>query len=281
MLRSGAKEEPHGKDPLLPSNDVQDSNAHLSEDIELGKNKEAEQLDALGELVEALIIDEVLGVIKSGKEATVYCCRGFQGEPPRLAAKVYRDRDVRRFSNDYAYVEGRTRGMHRRDVAAIAAKSRAGREISFGQWVDEEWKTLQVLRDAGCDVPEPLHRGGRVILMEYFGDDTGAAPMLANVRLDRDEARDVFERMMRNIELMLACDRVHGDLSPFNVLYRDGELRIIDFPQAVDPRFNSGALPLLERDVARVCEYAARSGVEADAARITRSLWSRFLRSEL
>jgi RIO kinase 1 len=198
-----------------------------------------------------------------------------------VAAKVYRDRDVRRFSNDYAYVEGRTRGMHRRDVAALAAKSRAGREIAFGQWVDEEWKTLQLLHEAGCDVPWPLYRDGRVILMEYFGDDGGAAPTLANVRLDRDEAREVFERLMRNIELMLACDRVHGDLSPFNVLYRDGELRIIDFPQAIDPRFNSSALPLLQRDIERICEYAARCGVEADAARLTRGLWARFLRSDL
>jgi RIO kinase 1 len=247
----------------------------------VGKNKEAEQLGALGELIEALVIDEVIGVIKSGKEATVYCCRGFQGEPPRVAAKVYRDRDVRRFSNDYAYVEGRTRGMARQDIAAIAAKSRAGREIAFGQWVVEEWKTLRLLYDAGCDVPEPLYRDGRVILMEYIGDDDDAAPMLAHADLDRDEAGDVFERLMRNIELMLACDRVHGDLSPFNVLYREGELRIIDFPQAIDPRFNGSAMPLLQRDIERICEWAARRGVEADGARIARTLWARFLRSDL
>lgn len=247
----------------------------------MGKNKEAEQLDALGELIESLILDEVLGVIKSGKEATVYLCRGFQGEPPLLAAKVYRDRDVRRFDNDRAYTEGRTRGMARRDAAAIAAKSRAGRELAFGQWVDEEWRTLGLLHAAGCDVPAPIGRYGRVVLMEYFGDGGAAAPMLADVRLGRDETRDVFERLLRNIELMLACDRVHGDLSPFNVLYRDGDLRVIDFPQAVDPRFNASALPLLERDIERVCQYAARSGVEADAARIARSLWGRFLRADL
>lgn len=247
----------------------------------MGKNKETEQLDALGELIESLILDEVTGVIKSGKEATVYLCRGFQGDPPRLAAKVYRDREVRRFANDAGYTEGRTRGMARRDVVAIKAKSRAGREISFGQWVDEEWKTLQLLHDAGCDVPAPLGRHGRVVLMEYVGGEDGAAPMLANVRLERDEAQAVFERLIRNIELMLACDRVHGDLSPFNVLYHDGDVRIIDFPQAVDPRFNSSALPLLERDVDRICQYAARYGVQADAPRITRSLWARFLRSEL
>ena len=58
---------------------------------------------------------------------------------------------------------------------------------------------------------------------------------------------------MRNVELMLAYDRVHGDLSAYNVLYRDGEVRIIDFPQAVDPRFNSNALYLLERDIEHLC----------------------------
>jgi RIO kinase 1 len=72
---------------------------------------------------------------------------------------------------------------------------------------------------------------------------------------------------MRNIELMLACDRVHGDLSAYNVLYAGpGEIRIIDFPQAVDARFNSNALMLLERDIGNICAY---------------SLWSRYLRSEL
>ena len=80
---------------------------------------------------------------------------------------------------------------------------------------------------------------------------------------------------------MLACDRIHGDLSAFNVLYREGDVRIIDFPQAVDPRFNSSALTLLERDVDRICEYASRRGVGADGARIVRDLWSRFLRSEV
>jgi RIO kinase 1 len=91
----------------------------------------------------------------------------------------------------------------------------------------------------------------------------------------------MLDRLLRNVEMMLQQGLIHGDLSAYNVLYWRGEIKIIDFPQAVDPRFNSQALPLLQRDVDRVCEYAARFGVEADAARITRTLWARFLRSEL
>jgi RIO kinase 1 len=56
---------------------------------------------------------------------------------------------------------------------------------------------------------------------------------------------------------------------------------IIDFPQAVDPRFNSNALELLERDIDRICAYVGRFGVAADAWRLSRDLWSRFVRSEL
>ena len=79
----------------------------------------------------------------------------------------------------------------------------------------------------------------------------------------------------------LANDRIHGDLSPHNILYDDGAIRIIDFPQAIDPRFNGDALSLLERDVANICRFGSRYGIAADAFRITRELWGRFLRADL
>ncbi|HZP56497.1 MAG TPA: RIO1 family regulatory kinase/ATPase [Dehalococcoidia bacterium] len=249
----------------------------------MGQNKETEQLAALEGLIEGKVISEIIGVVKSGKEATVYACRAYGGDPPPLlAAKVYRDRDVRRFSNDAAYTGGRTRGMRRRDVRAVELKSRAGREIAFGTWVDAEWRTLEALYEAGCDVPEPVHRSGRVVLMEYVGDEEGPAPPLQDVRLEQEEAAQAVETLLRNIELMLGCDRVHGDLSPYNALWHAGRVRIIDFPQAVDPRFNAGALALLERDLTNVCRYAERNGIDAgDPYRTARDLWGRFLRNAL
>ncbi len=250
----------------------------------MGQNKEAEQIAALGSFIESKVIAEISGVIKSGKEATVYLCRAYDARytPPWIAAKVYRDREVRRFSNDAAYMEGRGRGLNRRDALAVATKSPAGRCIAFGEWAAEEWSTLNLLFDARGDVPEPVDHAGRVVLMEYVGDEDGAAPLLSAVRLERDTARRVFDRLLRNIELMLACDRIHGDLSAYNVLYLGGdEVRLIDFPQAVDPRFNSSALSLLERDIGNICQHLSRFGVEADAHAIARDLWSRFLRSDL
>jgi RIO kinase 1 len=239
-------------------------------------------MEALGAFIDQGIIDGVLGAVKSGKEATVYACRAAASQGAVLiAAKVYRSRNVRNFSNDAAYQEGRTRGMERRAQRAILAGSRAGREMAFGKWVRDEYETLRLLHGAGADVPRPIAQSDSVILMEYIGDEAAPADVLASVRLERDEAEQVFARLMRNVELWLANDRIHGDLSAYNVLYHAGNVKVIDFPQAVDARFNSNALSMLERDLEHLATFFARFGVQSDAHRLSRSLWGRFLRSEL
>ena len=86
---------------------------------------------------------------------------------------------------------------------------------------------------------------------------------------------------MRNVELFLACDLVHADLSAFNILCWDGAVRVIDFPQAVDAFDNPNARSLLARDVRNVCRYFGRYGVDADPVRLADELWERFLRREL
>ncbi len=40
----------------------------------------------------------------------------------------------------------------------------------------------------------------------------------------------------------------------FNILYWEGDISIIDFPQVVDARNNPHA-QLLQRDIKRVCDY--------------------------
>jgi len=65
-------------------------------------------LDALEPFFKERWISEVLHIVKSGKEATVYCCRAHPDtELGLLAAKVYRAREDRSFKNDAIYQEGR------------------------------------------------------------------------------------------------------------------------------------------------------------------------------
>lgn len=227
------------------------------------------------------MITEVLHVVKSGKEATVYCCQAHPSTGVELlAAKVYRPRNNRGFKNDAVYQEGRLiRDGHVR--RAVQNKSRFGREAQFGMWIDYEFAALNTLYNAGADIPRPLARSSSAILMEYMGDHQQPAPALQNVELARGEVYPVFDRLMRNIELWLANNYVHADLSAYNVLYWQNQVRIIDFPQAVDPRFNPNARSLLTRDIENICRYMAHYGLERDGHAIADRLWRRFINSEL
>jgi RIO kinase 1 len=277
------KEVPHDGSRTCTYDETITQIRNVREDS-LGQNKDNDQMRALEHFMlpamDPPLIDDVLGTVKSGKEATVYLCEE-AGTGELIAAKVYRSRDVRQFANAAAYGEGRMRGVARRDALAMTKKSRAGREMSFRRWLGEEYATLQLLHAAGVAVPEPIAMSESIILMQYIGDEDGPAPALASVRLDPDATRPTFDAIMRNIEKMLALDRVHGDLSAYNILYHEGEIRIIDFPQAVDARFNTNALTLLERDVENICHHFERYGLRDDPHRIARSLWGRFLRSDL
>jgi RIO kinase 1 len=111
-----------------------------------------------------------------------------------------------------------------------------------------------------------------------IGEGEQAAPLLREVALERDAARSLFEQVLRNVELFLVCDCIHGDLSAYNILYQPENVTIIDFAQAVDPRYNLQVYPLLLRDVERVCRYFARYGVEAEANALASAMWDRYLR---
>ena len=238
------------------------------------ENELAEALDAF--FAEGLIT-EVLHVVRSGKEATVYCCAaGAQTGRELLAAKVYRPLEERSFRNDAIYQAGRNRPLGRRDKLAIERKSRHGRSMQFGVWINSEYQTLQMMRTAGAQVPEPISRSQSAILMEYFGDASGAAPMLSRVSLSRGEAEPCLRAIFHTVALLLENHFVHGDLSPYNILYWSGAPVVIDFPQAVDARFNPNAQELLERDLDNVCGYFSRFGIRADGRRLADEMWRRY-----
>jgi RIO kinase 1 len=243
--------------------------------------KEEMALRSLNSFCDEGLITEVLGIVKSGKEATVYCCRAAPSSGAELlAAKVYRPRRFRTFKDDAVYQDGRVI-LDARFRRAVRRKTRTGRGVQSGLWVSSEFETLTLLWEAGADVPKPIARSGSAILMEYVGDGESAAPMLNRVCLPWSEARPLFDLLLRNVELWLACNLVHADLSPFNILYWKGGIKVIDFPQAVDARFNRNAFALLRRDVDNVCRHFAKYGVRADPSRLAGDLWNSYLRAEL
>jgi RIO kinase 1 len=118
------------------------------------------------------------------------------------------------------------------------------------------------------------------MLMEYVGDEAMPAPHLQRVRLAADEVEPLFRRLLHNVELMLAHDRIHGDLSAYNVLYWEGDVTIIDFPQVIDAYGNPEAFELFSRDLERICQYFARYGLREDPASLAHEMWSRAMPDE-
>jgi len=240
-------------------------------------------LSYLGAFYDDKQLTDVLSRVKGGKEANVYCCAAHPATGLDLiAAKIYRPRQFRQLRNDSRYRQGRSylddRGKVVRDeklLLAIHKKTSTGQEMVHNSWLEHEFQTLKLLYDAGVDVPRPVSHGNNTILMEYLGDASLSAPALQAVRLEPDEVRPLFKRLMHNVELMLANHRIHGDLSAFNVLYWEGDIRLIDFPQAVAPAENPDAFELLQRDIQRLCQYFERYGLRANPDALARDLWAR------
>jgi len=99
------------------------------------------------------LITDVLHVIKSGKEATIYCCAAHPSTGAEyLAAKVYRPRMFRSLKNDAVYRQSRVqhdqdghvvRNLRRYNSAL--RKSGSGRTTQVKSWIEYEYATQRLL----------------------------------------------------------------------------------------------------------------------------------------
>jgi RIO kinase 1 len=239
-------------------------------------------LESLGDFYEHQWISDVLRRLKGGKEASVYLCRsGPAIDAPLVAAKVYRPRSLRNLKNDGQYRTGRADLDESGNVIvddgalhAMEKRTTFGEELRHQSWIAYEFQTLETLHAAGADVPRPHAMEKNAILMEYIGDIDMAAPTLNAVPLDPDEAAPLYARVIRNIDLLLSKKRIHGDLSAYNILYWDGDITLIDFPQVVPPEGNPAAWAIFQRDITRICQYFASQGLKHNPRKLAADLWT-------
>jgi RIO kinase 1 len=243
-------------------------------------------LDSLRSLYEQQFITDVLAQIKGGKEASVYRCEAHPSTgTDLLAAKVYRPRMFRHLRRDHVYRQGRRilsadgptlNDSDFREMRALAKKTAFGQKLQHTSWLMHEYETLVALHKAGAAVPKPYASGENVILMGYIGDEDVAAPTLNTVRLERAEVQPLLDIVLHHVDLLLRHGWIHGDLSAFNILYWEGDITLIDFPQVVSIHNNPDAYAILQRDIRRVCEYFIRQGATVDPYAILDDLWRRY-----
>ena len=116
----------------------------------------------------------------------------------------------------------------------------------------------------GVPVPFPVSTDrSSSVLLEYLGDDNGAAPRLAQARLDPSGLAAAWTQLLDALRTVVDAGWVHADLSPYNVLWWHDHVWLIDVPQAVDLHRSTYGYELLHRDVANVCTWFAAKGVRA------------------
>ncbi len=207
---------------------------------------------------------EQLGVLKTGKESEVHLvARRGAGRTCLLAEKRFRARDRRLFRDDYLYRGVWGEGT-RREHRAMKRNTRFGHEAMQARWIANEWESLVRLHDAGVTVPPPVELLDDGYRMAFIGDAGRAAPRLAEVDLDRTTAARVWRDLLDEVATLVAADRVHGDLSAYNVLWWRGRAVIIDFSQTVDAITHPAARMLLERDLRALGRYFSARGVDVD-----------------
>ena len=225
------------------------------------------------------VIDEVLGRLKSGKEANISLVR--RGEQV-IAAKVYKDRATRSFKNNADYKEGR-KVRNTRTQRAMESGGQFGRDAAEQAWKSAEADALFKLVGSGVRAPAPVLFYEGVLLMELVRDAEGRpAPRLIDIHLDQDSAIGVYADLVAQMISMLCCDLIHGDLSPYNILAAAEGPTIIDFPQVVSAVHSSRAEFFFLRDFDNVVRFV--SGFDpslAVHAADGRAIWRAYVKGEL
>ncbi|MEO8900963.1 MAG: RIO1 family regulatory kinase/ATPase [Polyangiaceae bacterium] len=226
------------------------------------------------------VITEIYGRLKSGKEADVYAvCYG----EDVVAAKVYKDRAQRSFKSNATYKEGRA-VRNTRSQRAMDRGSKFGQEAAEDAWKAAEATALYKLHGAGVRVPTPVLFLEGVLFMELVrGHDGEPAPRLIDTELSPEEARAAYLDMLAQLVRILSCDLIHGDLSPYNVLWAAGGATLIDFPQIVAAAQNSNSESFFMRDARNILGHFAEidRSLQARVNSDTREIWRAYVRREL
>ena len=230
-------------------------------------------------LVTEPVSDVELGVVTSGKEAQIDLVErvGADGTSCLVARKRYIPREVHQkgelaalgfqrtstFRHDVQYREGR-QFRKSRDRRAVERMTTYGKHLLQDRWTGHEYEVMSRLWEAGLSVPYPIGFDADVLELEFIGTIDGAAPQLRSARLDSAALADAFDQLVDGLTIIVGEGYAHGDLSAYNLLWRDDRLWFIDFPQAVDIAANPTGLEFLHRDVINVCDWFAKRGVDVD-----------------
>ncbi len=238
---------PRPEEVVFPRRErVEDRRKEVSQRKLLDEFFDHSTLLAVSRLVNRGLFDAIDYPISTGKEGGVF--RATKGEEFR-AVKIYRISNATfRHLPPYALEELRRESSVRNYGGLIFA------------WTRRENTILGRLRDAGVRAPVPYGHYRNVLVMEYIGSEEGAAPRLRDALVP--DPGKVYDDLVQQIGRMVRDARlVHGDLSPYNTLFFEDRVVLIDVAQSVSAD-HPEARRLLERDLVHFSKFLSRLGQE-------------------
>ena len=207
----------------------------------------------IGKLFARKLISRINFIIAKGKEADLYVADPGEKlqDTEQVVVKIFRI-ETSNFGKRVDYINGDPRfegiGKNLRNIVYV--------------WCKKEYGNLNIAKEAKVHAPTPYSFIGNVLAMEFIGTDGRAAPILRDVMLENP--KKVFKTIKDDMRKLYAHELVHGDISEYNILIKEGTPYLIDFGQAVTIA-HPNAADFLRRDIANISHYFKKTyGIETD-----------------
>ncbi|MEA3255111.1 MAG: serine protein kinase RIO [Candidatus Altiarchaeota archaeon] len=205
-------------------------------------------LMALYKLFRRGCLDELKGIVSTGKESRVY--HGLWGDK-EVAVKIYSIE-----ASDFKTMEKYIRGDHR------FPRWRNRRQLIY-IWAHKEFQNLaRVYGKIKC--PEPIAVEKNILVMSFIGEEGVSAPRMKDH--PPDDLEECLKKILGYIREIYKLDLVHCDLSEYNVL-NWGQPYLIDFSMGV-LLDHPLAEELLHRDVRNILTYFRKLGIEKNEGKV-------------
>ncbi|RWS29775.1 serine/threonine-protein kinase RIO3-like protein [Leptotrombidium deliense] len=201
------------------------------------------------------LLEEINGIVSTGKEANVY--HGIGGDPEKqittgeVAIKVYKT-TLSEFKNRDPYIKDDFRFKDR------FSKQNPRKVIHL--WAEKEMTNLNRIRRQGILCPNVVILKKHILVMTFIGKGK-PAPTLKDAKLNETQLKTAYDQTVDIMKkLYTKCDLVHADLSEYNLLWFENHVWVIDVSQSVFTD-HPNALKFLLRDCYNISNFFKKQGL--------------------